>query len=80
MNFYFLLNYWYFLREVVRIPDQGGSVNGGARYKLNRGNLAMNFLFTLNYDMFVELPRQFGKTIGAVCRYLWVYNFGSTNS
>lgn len=26
------------------------------------------------------MPRQFGKTIGAVCRYLWVYNFGTTNS
>lgn len=73
-------NYWYFLREVVRIPVQGGTVGSGARYKLNRGNLAMNFLFTLNYNMFVELPRQFGKTTAALCRYLWVYNFGSSNS
>src|SRR5574344_514517 len=40
----------------------------------------MNFLFTLNYNMFVELPRQFGKTTAALVRYLWVYNFGSTNS
>ena len=30
--------------------------------------------------MFVVLPRQFGKTIGAVSRYLWAYNFGTTNS
>lgn len=73
-------NYWYFLREIVRIPIQGGSANSGVRYKLHRGNLAMNFLFILNYNMFVELPRQFGKTVGAVCRYLWVYNFGTTNS
>lgn len=74
------LNYWYFLREVVRIPDQGGDINSGARYKLHRGNLAMNFLFILNYNMFVEMPRQHGKTIGALCRYLWVYNFGTSNS
>ena len=40
----------------------------------------MNFLFILNFNMFVELPRQHGKTIAAVCRYLWVYNFGSSNS
>ena len=73
-------NYWYFLREIVRVPDQGGDVGGGKRYQLNRGNLAMNFLFTVNYNMFVELPRQFGKTVGAVCRYLWVYNFGTSNS
>lgn len=75
-----IVNYWYFLREVVRIPVQGGTVSSGMRYQLNRGNLAMNFLFTLNYNMFVELPRQFGKTTAALVRYLWVYNFGSTNS
>ena len=73
-------NYWYFLREIVRIPDQGGSVSSGVRYKLHRGNLAMNFLFTLNYNMFVELPRQHFKTMSALCRYLWCFNFGATNS
>ena len=74
------LNYWYYLREVVRIPVQGGTVGSGARYKLHRGNLAMNFLFILNFNMFVEMPRQHGKTIAAVCRYLWIYNFGTSNS
>ena len=74
------INYWYFLREVVRIPVEGADVGGGLRYQLHRGNLAMNFLFTLNYNMFVELPRQFGKTTAAVCRYLWIYNFGTSNS
>jgi len=73
-------NYWYFIREVVRIPTQGGSATGGSRYKLHRGNLAMNFLFVLNYNQFLELPRQKGKTISALCRYLWCYNFGTTNS
>lgn len=74
------LNYWYYLREIVRIPEQGGSVGSGTRYKLHRGNLAMNFLFVLNFNMFVEMPRQHGKTIAAACRYLWVYNFGTSNS
>lgn len=73
-------NYWYFLREVVRVPVQGGSVGGGVRYKLHRGNLAMNFLFVLNYNMFVELPRQHYKTTSALIRYLWCYNFGTSNS
>ena len=73
-------NFWYFLREVVRIPDQGGSISGGTRYKLHRGNLAMNFLFTLNYNMFVELPRQHFKTMSALCRYIWTFNFATTNS
>ena len=74
------LNYWYFLREVVRIPDQGGTVGSGKRYGLHRGNLAMNFLFVLNFNQFVEMPRQHGKTTAALCRYLWVYNFGTSNS
>lgn len=74
------INYWYFLREVVVIPDQGGTVSSGVRYKLHRGNLAMNFLYTLNYNMFVEMPRQHGKTVAAVCRYLWCYNFATSNS
>ena len=75
-----IINFWYFIREVVRIPDQGGAVGGGARYKLHRGNLALNFGFLLNWNMFVELPRQHGKTISAVVWYLWVFNFGTTNS
>lgn len=73
-------NYWYFLREVVRIPEQGAQAGSGARYELHRGNLAMNFLFVLNFNQFVELPRQHGKTTAALVRYLWVYNFGTTNS
>lgn len=73
-------NYWYFLREIVRIPDTGGTVGGGVPYHLDRGNLALNFGFTLNWNMFLELPRQFGKTTSALCWYLWVFNFGTTNS
>ena len=52
-----MYNYWYFLREVVRIPDQG-STNGGARYRLDRGNLALNFCMMLNLNTFLELPRR----------------------
>lgn len=64
----------------MRIPVQGGTVNSGVRYELHRGNLALNFLFILNFNIYLELSRQHGKTIGAVCRYLWVYNFGTSNS
>lgn len=74
------INFWYFIREVVRIPDQGGTVAGGKPYELHRGNLALNYGFILNWNMFLELPRQHGKTISALCWYLWVYNFGTTNS
>lgn len=75
-----IINFWYFIREVVRIPEEGGAVGSGARYKLHRGNLAMNYLFINNIDMFVDLPRQHFKTVSALCWYLWVFNFGSSNT
>lgn len=40
----------------------------------------MNFLFIANFNQFVEMPRQHGKTTAALVRYLWVYNFGTSNS
>lgn len=73
-------NFWYFIREVVRIPVQGGAVGGGIPYKLTRGNLALNWAFVNNINFFLEVPRQHGKTISACCWYLWVFNFGTTNS
>ena len=71
-------NFWYFIRNVVRVPQEG--TPNGVQYELNRGNLAMSFLFMLNFNQFVELPRQTGKTVGAVCWYLWCFNFGASNS
>ena len=64
---------------MVRIPVEGGEVGAGNMYKLSRGNLAMNYLFVYNINQFVEFPRQHGKTISALCWYLWVFNFGGTN-
>lgn len=75
-----MTNYWYFLRETVRIPDQGGQKGSGVKYKLHRGNLAMNFCLVFNFNIFAELPRQQGKTAAILCRELWEYQFGTTNS
>ena len=71
-------NFWYFVREVVRIPTQG--VPGGVPFGLHRANLAMYFCMMYNLDVFEEIPRQLGKTIAAVIRYLWIYNFGTSYS
>lgn len=72
-----LCNYWYFIREVVRLPSSGAKP---IRYKLNRGNLALNFCACLNFNIFFEEPRQQGKTVSSDVRYLYIYNFGTTNS
>ena len=42
-----LHNYWYFIREVVRIPSSG-STGKGTRYELTRGNLALNYCMAIN--------------------------------
>lgn len=73
-------NYWYFIRECIRIPDQGGAVNSGIPYKLHRGNLALNYCLVLNLNVFAEFPRQHGKTIAVICRLLWEFLFGTRNS
>lgn len=70
-------NFWYYVREVVRVQSQGGPY---VMYKLDRGNLALNFCFTLNLNIYEEQPRQTGKTVGTEVWYSWVYNFGSRNA
>lgn len=70
-------NFWYYVREVVRVQSQGGPY---VHYKLDRGNLALNFCFTLNLNIYEEQPRQTGKTVGTEVWYSWVYNFGSRNA
>lgn len=69
-------NYWYFIREVIKIPEAGGFTF----YKLNKLNLATSFCMDLNLNEFIEGPRQSGKTIGVLCRYVWVYHYGTINS
>lgn len=71
-------NYFYFLREVVRVPANGSP--RGIPYELNRGNLAFNYCSLYNLNIFFEMPRQVGKTMAAIVRYLYIYNFASANS
>lgn len=71
-------NPFYFLREVVRIVDTGSP--NGVPFKLHRGNLALIFCLALNLNIFLELPRQNGKTVSSLAWYLWLFNFGTANS
>jgi len=69
-------NFWYFLREVVRIPSSGAP----SKFILNRGNMAFLYLAIMNINTILLMPRQTGKTIGAACFYVYVYNFKTKNS
>jgi len=70
------INPWYYFREVVRIPVPGGSIP----YNLHRGNLALTYMSLHNIDTITLMPRQHGKTIGAVSLFSWLFFFGTKNT
>lgn len=71
-------NFWYFLREVVRIPAQGGSEP--IKYKANRGNIALSWVFMNNIDSALIQPRQTGKSVSTDCIMVWVLYIGAINT
>lgn len=72
-------NFWYYCREVVRIPSSGSNERG-VPYRLNRGSLAQAYLALHGIDTWLNIPRQQGKTIGCLVLHSWIYNFATTNS
>jgi hypothetical protein len=72
-----IVNPWYFIRECVRIPEQGGN---GIPYQLHRANLAATFCFLMGLDHYLVIPRQKGKTQSTVSILDWAFLFGTTNS
>ena len=48
-------NIWYYLREVCRIPSQGGV---SVPFKANRGNIAQTWCLLHGIDSWLCLPRQ----------------------
>ena len=70
-----MINYWYYIREVVKIPSTGNVVP----YEINKGTMATTFLQLKNINNILELPRQHGKTWSIDCFYTWVFLFTATN-
>ena len=69
-------NKFYFLRELCKIKDQG--METPMVYEANVGNISLHFLRDLNINTYVELPRQCGKSIGAVAEYAYFFFFGKS--
>lgn len=70
------LNMFYFLREVVRIPEQGGTL---VHFRLDRGTLAAMYCFYHNQNFYLVKPRQTGKSVGIDAMLAWAFKFGITN-
>lgn len=77
-----VVNPWYYLREVARVPAQGSPIEpgGGDRYQIDRTNLATWYLFLNHIDTYASKPRQCGKTQDAIHKINYAYHFGSTSS
>ena len=70
-------NIWYYLREICRIPSQGGV---GVSFKANRGNIAQTWCVLHGIDSWLCLPRQQGKTQSCLAIFAWAYSFGTNDS
>lgn len=77
-----VINPWYYLREIARVPAQGMPIEpgGGDRYQLDRNNLATWYLFINHIDSYASKPRQTGKTQDAIHKINYAYHFGSSSS
>ena len=68
-------NPWYFLREVCKI-----SGSGLVPYNLHLGNLAFTWAVLNNFNTYMVLPRQNGKTTAAAALIYWFTYFGGYNT
>jgi hypothetical protein len=71
-------NPWYFFREVVRIPPQGGPK--ALQFRANRGNIAVFWSYFNNIDCGLIQPRQTGKSVSVDCLMVWLVYVGARNS
>lgn len=67
----------YFIRECVRIDT---AEVGGSKFQLHRGNMAIIYCMINNINIFVDLPRQTGKTIAILTVFLYWYQFRISNA
>lgn len=72
------LNFWYYLREVSRIPEPGSLVP--VQFQANRSNIAMYWLFWNHVMTIVTILRQTGKTTMLVELAKYLLNFGAMNT
>ena len=71
-------NFWYYLREIERVPEPGSVT--AVRFMANRMNIALYWLFFNNIMTVVVILRQTGKTttLGVLLKY--ILNFGALNT
>lgn len=72
------LNYWYYLREVIRVPAIGSSE--GTYFEANRGNIASAWLFFNHITYTLIQPRQTGKSFSTDTLMVYLMDIGCLNT
>ena len=74
-----MINPWYFLREVCRIPEDGKPIESGSgsSFICDRNNIASWYCFLNGIDHYDSKPRQCGKTQNAVAEVNYAFHYGS---
>ena len=71
-------NPWYFFREVSRVSVQGS--HEAIRYKANRANISMLWLFFNHITTLLIQPRQTGKSVSTDLLMVYLLTVGSLNT
>lgn len=68
-------NFWYYIREISRVPDSADGF-----FELHRGNLALYTMLNLDFNCIFLTPRQCYKTTSSMKWYEWLLDYGGTNT
>lgn len=74
-----IINPWYYLREIARIPVDGKPIcpGGGSPFIIDRNSAATWWLYLHGIDTYSSKPRQCGKTQDALQKINYSYNYGA---
>lgn len=72
------INPWYFFREVLRIKPQAS--RNPIRFRGNRGNLGLYWMFFNHIDTILIQPRQTGKSVGSDSLTIYLMFIGAENT
>lgn len=74
-----IINPWYYLREIARIPVDGKPIcpGGGSPFLIDRNSAASWWCFLHGIDAYASKPRQCGKTQDALQKINYSYHYGA---
>lgn len=71
-------NFWYFLREILRIPVPGSLIP--TNFEANRANIGLYWLFFNHVMTLIVILRQTGKTTTLMALVVYLLDLGTTNT